>query len=181
VQTPPLVLRAQELARSLGFTHSCTDETGRLLHVLAGMRGLSRVGETGTGVGVGAAWIVSALSPETTFVTAELDAERADAAARLFEHDENVQVVNGDWRDVLGRHAPFDLLFHDGSKRRPDVDGEETLGVLAPRGVIVMDDLTPGRTGLDPVRDFWLGHERLAAVELPVSPREAVIVAVRTS
>jgi predicted O-methyltransferase YrrM len=177
---PPLVLRAQELARTLGFTRSCSDETGRLLHVLAGMRGLQRVGETGTGVGVGAAWIVSALSPDASFVTAEIDPERATSAAELFDEDENVHVLKGDWHDVLPVHAPFDLLFHDGSKRRPDVDGEETLGLLAPRGTIVMDDLTPGRAGQDPVREFWLGHERVAAVELIVSPREAVIVAVRT-
>jgi hypothetical protein len=43
-----------------------------------------------------------------------------------------------------------------------------------------MDDLTPGRTGPDPVREFWLGHPRLAAVELTLSPSMAAIVAVRT-
>jgi predicted O-methyltransferase YrrM len=177
---PPLVRRAQERAAELGFERSCSPETGALLHVLSGMRGLARVGETGTGVGVGAAWIVSALSPAATFVTAEIDPDRARAAAQLFEADENVHVVVGDWHHVLTKHAPFDLLFHDGSKRRPDLDGEETLGLLAPRGTIIMDDLTPGRTGPDPVREFWLCHERMAAVELAVSPREAVIVGVRT-
>jgi len=42
-----------------------------------------------------------------------------------------------------------------------------------------MDDLTPGRAGTDPVREFWLNHPELAAVELQLSPDEAVIVAVR--
>ena len=42
-----------------------------------------------------------------------------------------------------------------------------------------MDDLTPGRSGPDPVREFWLNHPDLAATELQVSPREAVILAVR--
>jgi len=177
---PLLVRRAEQLAAELGFHHSCSRETGALLHVLAAMRGRLRVGETGTGVGVGAAWIVSALSPDVPFFTAERDERLAAAAAELFADDPNVHVLSGNWRDVLEPQAPFDLLFHDGSKRHPEVDGEETVALLAPRGIIVMDDLTPGRTGPDAVRRFWLDHPRLASVELAVSPREAVIVAVRT-
>ena len=91
-----------------------------------------------------------------------------------------MRVLPGDWHGVLAPHAPFDLLFHDGSKREPERDGEETLRLLAPRGLIVMDDLTPGRLGPDAVRDFWLEHPDVAATELQVSPEEAVIVAVRT-
>jgi predicted O-methyltransferase YrrM len=178
--TPPLVERAAALAAELGFENSCTPETGRLLHLLAGMRGRERVAETGTGVGYGAAWIVSALDPSVPFYTAELDEDRAAAAAELFRDDGHVHVLAGDWHEVLRRHAPFDLLFHDGSKRRPDLDGEETLRLLAPRGVIVLDDLTQGRAGPDPVRDFWLDHREVMGIELPVSPREAVIVAVRS-
>lgn len=179
LEPPPLVSRALALAQTLGFEHSSSPETGCLLHVLAGMRGRLSVAETGTGVGVGAAWIVSALDPAVPFVTVEREPALARAAAELFVADENVRVVAGEWRDVLPEHAPFDLLFHDGSKRRPDLDGEETLALLAPRGLIVLDDLTPGRPGPDPVREFWLGHPDLAATELRVSEREAVILAVR--
>ena len=134
METPPLVVRARALAHELGFTHSCSEETGRLLHVLAGMRGRARVAETGTGVGFGAAWIVSALDASVPFFTAELDDGRAAAAAELFREDENVHVLEGDWHDVLPPHAPFDLLFHDGSKRRPDLDGEETSAWSRPVG-----------------------------------------------
>jgi predicted O-methyltransferase YrrM len=144
------------------------------------MRGRARVAETGTGAGVGAAWIVSALDPSVPFFTAETDAGRAAAAADLFADDPNVSVLHGDWHEALPEHAPFDLLFHDGSKRRPDLDGEDTLRLLAPRGLVVLDDLTPGRPGPDEVREFWLRHRELAATELRVSDREAVIVAVRT-
>jgi predicted O-methyltransferase YrrM len=114
-------------------------------------------------------------------VTVELDEERAAAVADLFSADENVRVLRGDWRAVMPREAPFDLLFYDGGgKQRPDVDGAEVVGLLAPRGVVVMDDLTPGRPRAgDPVREFWLGHADLAAVELTLSPSMAAIVAVR--
>ena len=46
---PPLVQRALELERELGFERSCIREVGLLLHVLAAQRGRTRVGELGTG------------------------------------------------------------------------------------------------------------------------------------
>lgn len=176
---PPLVERAVALASRLRFDRSCSQEAGRLLHVLAGAGGRTRVAETGTGVGVGTAWIVSALDPAAQVFTAETDGARAAAAAELFAADLNVHVLEGDWHELLDDHAPFDLLFHDAAKQRPDADGEQTVRLLAPRGLVVLDDLTPGREGFDPVREFWLGHSDLAATELQVSAREAVIVAVR--
>lgn len=145
------------------------------------MRGRTRVGEIGTGAAVGAAWITSALDPGVPFVTVELEARLAEAAAELFREDGRVRVLHGDWHDVMSKEAPFDLLFYDGGgKQRPDLDGEQVVALLAPRGVVVMDDLTPGPSGHDVVREFWLRHSRLAAVELAVSERESVIVGVRT-
>ena len=114
------------------------------------------------------------------FFTAELDEARAAAAAELFRDDENVHVLGGDWHDVLGSHAPFDLLFHDGSKRQPELDGEETLRLLGPEGADRAGRPDAGRPGPDEVRDFWLEHPDVAATEVQVSPSEAVIVAVRT-
>ena len=151
-------------------------EVGRLLHVLAGQRGRARVGELGTGCGVGAAWIVSALPPTVPFVTVELDEERASAAAQLFAADENVRVLQGDWHELMPPEAPFDLLFLDSGKQHPELDGEQVVGLLAPGATIVMDDLTPGRPGSDPVREFWLNHREIAAVEILTTPQTAAIV-----
>ena len=131
---------------------------------------------------MGAAWIVSALPPEVPFVTVERDAERAAAVRELFRDDENVRVLEGDWHVLMPPEAPFDLLFYDGGgKQHPARDGDELIGLLAPRGLVVMDDLTPGRPREgDPVREFWLDHPELAAVEVTVSPSMAVILAART-
>jgi predicted O-methyltransferase YrrM len=180
LELPPLVERALELEAELGFEGSSIPEVGRLLHVLAGQRGRVRVGEIGTGTGVGAAWIVSAMPPAVPFVTVELDAGRAAAASRLFADDENAKVLHGDWHELMPPEAPFDLLFYDGGgKQRPELDGEEVIGLLAPGGTLVLDDLTPGRLGPDPVRDFWLGHTQLAAIDLLTTPKTAAILAIR--
>jgi len=174
------VARALELERELGFGGSSIPEVGRLLHVLAGQRGRARVGEIGTGAGVGAAWIVSALPPEVSFVTVELDADLATAAAGLFAEDENVTVLAGDWHELLPPEAPFDLLFYDGGgKQRPERDGDQVVGLLAPGATIVMDDLTPGRTTHDVVREFWLNHPEIAALEILTTPETAAIVGTR--
>lgn len=177
---PPLVERALALTEGLRFERSCTEEVGRLLHVLAASRGRERVAEIGTGTCVGAAWIVSALAPQIPFFTSELDAERAAAATALFADDTNVHVLAGDWRELLPPEAPFDLVFFDADKQaRPQEDGELVLGLLGPGGIVVLDDLTPARPGPDPVRDFWLGRPDLVAVELLTTPVNATIVGAR--
>ncbi len=177
---PPLVTRALALERELGFERSSIPEVGRLLHLLAAQRGRTRVGELGTGCGVGGAWIVSALPPAVPFVTVELDGRLARAASELFATDGNVRVLHGDWHELMPPEAPFDLLFYDGGgKQHPEVDGDDVVGLLAPGATIVMDDLTPGRSEHDPVRDFWLNHAEIAALELLTTRETAAIVGTR--
>ena len=170
---PPIVERALALSERAGFTKSCSPEAGRLLQVLAGQRGRTRVAEIGTGCGVGSAWILSALDPEVPFVTVELDGPRAVEAAELLAQDENATVLEGDWQEVLPAEAPFDLLFADGGRSKYH---EQVIGLLAPGGTLFLDDLTPGCAEHDPVRELWLSHPRLLAAELQISAREAVIV-----
>ncbi len=174
---PPLVRRARALAASAGFHRSCAPEDGALLHVLAGRRGLVRAGEIGTGTGVGAAWIVSALAPGTPFVSVEVDAERAAAAAALFAQDADVRILAGDWRDLLPAEAPFDLLFVDAHDAKDDVDG--VVGLMTPGATAYLDDFTYPPDLPDPRRDAWLGHDALAAVEIEVAPGRRAIVALR--
>jgi predicted O-methyltransferase YrrM len=177
VRTPPLVQRAQELAATTGFGRSCAPEDGALLHVLAGRRGLLRAGEIGTGVGVGAAWIVSALAPGIPFVSVEADPDRAAAAARLLEHDADVRILAGDWRDLLPAEAPFDLLFVDAHDAKDDVDA--VVGLMMPGGTAYLDDFTHAPGLPDPRRDAWLRHDGLAAVEVRITPERRAIVALR--
>jgi predicted O-methyltransferase YrrM len=172
---PPLVVRALALAEREGFARSCSPEAGRLLRVLAGQRGRARVAEIGAGCGVGSAWILSALAPEVPFVTVELDEVRAGAVAQLLAGDEQARVLHGDWQELLPPEAPFDLLVADGGRSK---EHEQLLGLLAPGGTLVLDDLTPGRPGPDPVRELWLRHPRTASIELQLSAREAAIIAV---
>jgi predicted O-methyltransferase YrrM len=181
---PPLVEQAVSIARRAGFANSCRPEHGRLLFALAA--GAGRIGETGTGCGVGLAWLASGARPDARLVSVELDAERARLAAELFSGLPHVAVIHGDWREIY-RAGPFDLLVLDGGapgkSGRPAADTEV---LLWPGGTVVIDDLTPAtawppRFGgqVDEARMHWLARADLDAAELRLAPDLAALVATR--
>jgi predicted O-methyltransferase YrrM len=110
-------------------------------------------------------------------VTVELDPERASRARQRLAGLENVEALEGDVYEQLRGRGPFGLVFADGG--RPH-DWEAILRLTAPGGLVVKDDLTPGRPPEgDDVREFLLRDPRLAATEILVTPEMAVIVAAR--
>lgn len=179
---PPLVRRALNLAEQMHYRSTCSQETGRLLQLLTSRLQSGVIGEIGTGCGVAAAWIVSALSPGTSFFTVEEDPVGAAAARALFDSLLNVRVIQGDWRDFLLTWR-FGLLYAGPASPRNE-EPEIFLQSLRNGGLIVLDALTPVnrlplelRDQPDPLRDFWLNDPRLLATEVLVSSGEAVILA----
>jgi predicted O-methyltransferase YrrM len=193
---PPLVQQAYAAARRVGFPLSrelsreesagsgsaCLPGTGRFLAMLAAS--CSRIGELGTGTGVGTAWMASAMPSECTLVTAEIDERRAATARELFADDLRVTVVTGDSYAAICLGGPYDLLFSDGG------GGQENLvDLLAVGGRVVMDDITPlellppdspFRAG-DPKREFF-ASPRLASAEVVLPDlRNALLVGTRTA
>lgn len=187
-EVPVRAQRAGAAARAAGFAWSCSEPTGRLLATLAAAKPGGRVGESGTGYGVGAAWLHSGMGPAGaaaagTLVTVEHDPDRARSAAALFADDARVRVLTGDWR-LLADHAPFDVLFCDGGGKRDDPDAVADL--LAPGGLLVLDDFTPTddwpptfEGAVDALRVRYLTHPALVAAPLAVAAAEGVVVAVR--
>lgn len=149
---------------------SSIPEVQRLLAVLSAGR---RCAEIGTAFGEGAAAIASTA---VSLVTVEADVERAARAAERLEDLANVELLVGDWRDLLPSRGPFGLLFFDSGRltRSP-----EAIDLLEVGGLLVKDDLTPGGPGRDPVRELLFGHPHLLAVEVMTTPTTAAIVAAR--
>jgi predicted O-methyltransferase YrrM len=149
---------------------SSLPEVQALLRVLAAGR---RVAETGTAFGEGAAAMAETAH---SVVTVERDPERAALARERLRDFDNVEPLEGDWRELLPPRAPFDLLFFDAG----GLDGT-AIDLVSPGGLIVKDDLTPGRpVDGDAVRELLLRDPRLVGVEILTSPTAAAIVAVRT-
>lgn len=153
---------------------SSIPEVQALLRVLA--TGRRRAAELGAAFGEGASAIASVLGEGGTLVTVEHDPERARLAREALSGYQNVLVVEGDWHDALSPHGPFDFLFVDVHEAKAD---PRVLDLAEPGALFVLDDLTPGHPGPDPVREFWLGDPRLAATELLTTPATAAIVAAR--
>jgi predicted O-methyltransferase YrrM len=178
----PLVNQAVRLARREGFENSCRPEHGRLLFALAS--GAEVIGETGTGCGVGLAWLTSGAPPGARLVSVELDPGRAALAAELFRGLPQVTVIHGDWREIY-REAPFDLLVLDGGgSGKWDSEAADPAVLLRPGGTLVIDDLTPARDWppvfqgqVDTARMHWLTHPGLDAAELRLAPDLAALVA----
>ncbi len=182
--TPHIVARALALAESLAFTQSSCRETGMLLHTLATTVTSGRIGEIGTGCGVGTAWIASALQPGVSCVTIDTNPRLVETARELFTDIPAVQVMYGDWHE-LHAHAPFQLLFADGGNAK-STDPDAVIGLLAIGGMLVLDDLTPEeywpeewRGKPDLLRDYWLHQSTMRAVEVRLAERSAAIIAAR--
>ncbi|MFJ6016278.1 O-methyltransferase [Streptomyces sp. NPDC092952] len=180
---PERVVAAERIAAELGFTKSCTRETGRLLSTAAAAKPQGVVAESGTGAGVGTAWLRSGLGTGACLITVERDEELARRAAGLFADDERVGVLTGDWR-LLERHAPFDVFFCDGGGKRDD--GQRVIELLAPGGLLVMDDFTPSphwpprfEGEVDELRLFYLTHPDLEATEVLTTPTSSAVLASR--
>lgn len=186
-ELPELVARAIALADSLAFDNSCLPAQGRLLQAMVRDRPGIVVGETGTGCGVGLAWIVDAASPTVQIVSVERERHRAAKVADLFATVPNVTVLEGNWRRVLD-YAPFDLLVLDGggSGKGPGDTPVDPRAALSPGGTLVIDDLSP-RAGWPPMwegapdaaRMHWLEHPDLLATEVTLTPQMVTIVATR--
>jgi predicted O-methyltransferase YrrM len=141
-----------------------------LLRVLAFGRD---VAELGTAFGEGAAAIAETAR---SVVTVECDPERAAVARERLAPFANAEALEGDAYELLHGRGPFGLVFADGGA----YDWELILDLLEPGGLLVKDDLTPGRAiDGDPVREFLLRDPRLAAVEILTTPDSAAIVAVK--
>ncbi len=181
---PPLVDRAVRLARREGFGNSCRPEQGHLLFALAA--GARVIGETGTGCGVGLAWLASGARPGTRLVSVERDAERAARAAELFSVLPQVTVIHGDWHEIYPA-GPFDLLVLDGGASGKDGGPRADPAVLVrPGGTVVIDDLTPARHWpprfegqVDETRMRRASCPGFDAAELRLAPDLAALVATR--
>jgi predicted O-methyltransferase YrrM len=145
-------------------------EVQALLRVLAAGRD---VAELGTAFGVAAAAMAETAR---SVVTVELDPARAAASRERLAGLANVEALEGDAYDALRGRGPFGLVFADCGV----YDWEAILAMAAAGGLIVKDDLTPGRPlDGDPHRAFLLRDTRLAAAEIPIASSAAAIVAVR--
>jgi predicted O-methyltransferase YrrM len=173
-------------------------EAGRLLHVLALARGARRIVEVGTAIGVSTLYLARALPEDGLIVSFEVDADRHAAARGYLERAgvlDRADLRLQDAREGLASLEPasFDLAFIDGVKAQYGDYLELVLPLIAPGGVLAVDNVlmsgsvAEGRSDggwseeqIAGMREFTrrlLSDERLTATVTPVG--DGVLVAVR--
>ena len=157
---------------------------GRLLETLVWVSGARRVLELGTYSGYSALAMAAALPDGGRIVTCELDPERADFARRHFDaspYGDRIEIrVGPALETVRSLDGPFDLVFVDADKSGYPDYYDAALPLLAPRGLLVVDNtLWSGRVvepdgedenarTLAALNDRIAADDRVVAVVLPV-------------
>lgn len=170
---PKIVAAAMERARAAGFEFGCEVEVGRVLAVLAGaVPDGGRIGELGTGVGVGTAWLVHGLGVRTDVEVVTIESDAATAAvAGSVAWPEFVRLIEGDALEHLEPNGPYDLLFPDAPAGK--LWGfERSVSALRPGGMLLLDDLdladptSPFARQLRSAREAALSHPQLVSARL---------------
>ena len=117
----------------------------RLLEALIFVSGARSVLELGTFTGVGALAMAAALPTGGRVVTLERDPDNATVARRHIAASplsDRIELIEGDARETLPqRPGPFDVVWIDAWKAEYPLYLDLVLPKLAPRGIIVADNL----------------------------------------
>ena len=204
LEIPEIVRQANSLAEELGFPlmpegrpagykglpSACIPEVGKLLSVLAAGYPNGKIGDFGTGAGVGTAWLIHGLSASSKLISAEIDEKLVARTKELFAKYPNVEIRQGDCFEVMKGEMPFDLLFLDTGIRKVLIpeNCDKFTEMVKVGGKIVFDDLLPIELWLpdwddlvDEKREFAFKNSRVIGTEVRTTAAQVAIIATRVS
>lgn len=140
---------------------SITPAQGKLLELLASVRGARSILELGTLGGYNTIWLARALPHDGRLVTLKLDPRNAEVASANITNAglaERVQIRVGPAGETLPElHAegagPFDVIFIDADKQNKPLYLQWSLKLSRPGTLIIADNVVRGGAILDPHAD----------------------------
>jgi caffeoyl-CoA O-methyltransferase len=127
---------------------------GTLLQMLVAATGAKRVLEIGMFTGFSAQMMAAALPEDGRIITCDVDPKAIAIAKRYFErsaHGDKIEVREGPALETLKSLAgPFDFIFIDADKSNYGNYYEAALPLLAPDGLIAVDNVLWSGRVLDP-------------------------------
>ena len=162
VPDDPLLDAVQAAADEAGLPPiQVAPQDGKLLHLLARIRGARRILEIGTLAGYSTIWLARALPAGGRLVTLEFDPAHAAVAAENFERAglaETIELRVGPALESLAQldeegAAPFDLVFIDADKPNNPGYLEFALKLTRPGSVIVGDNVVREGAVIEPASD----------------------------
>ena len=127
---------------------------GTLLQMLVASVGARRVLELGTFTGFSALMMAAALPPDGQLITCDVDPDATAVARSFFDRSPDgpkIEIRVGPALETLRTlDGPFDSIFIDADKPSYPAYYEATLPLLAPNGVIAVDNVLRGGRVVDP-------------------------------
>ncbi len=154
--TPPYYEQLRERCTDIGFDMPSEMPVGQLLKVLIASKPGGNFLELGTGMGLSLSWMIAGMDGKSTLTTLDDDEKLIREVSKIID-DPRVSILHADgdqWIETKQAER-FDLVFADtwpGKYRLL----EETLAMLHPGGIYIVDDMLP--------QENWPeGHDRKAA------------------
>lgn len=136
--------RIEAKSLEIGFTMPSDLYIGVLLKTLITTKPGGNFLELGTGIGLSLSWMIDGMDRHSTLTTIDNNPELTHIAAGFFGKDPRVTVIYADGAEWIKAYSgpKFDLIFADAW---PGKYGQldETLGMLKPGGLYVIDDMLP--------------------------------------
>jgi predicted O-methyltransferase YrrM len=135
-----------------------TPNLGKLLYLLAKIRGAQKILEIGTLAGYSTIWLARALPPGGRMITLEADPKHAEISQSNIAQaglSQTVEVRLGSALDLLPKleaekSGPFDLIFVDAEKRDNPDYFVWSLKLSKPGNILVFDNVVRDGAVIDP-------------------------------
>ncbi|RIV22153.1 methyltransferase domain-containing protein [Fibrisoma montanum] len=127
----------------LGFAMNADVLTASLLRTLARSKPSGTFLELGTGTGLSTAWLLDGMDQHSTLISVDNDAACQAIAERFLGHDKRLTLVCQDGTEWIDANTEtFDFIFAD-TWAGKYLQLDETLAMLKPGGLYVIDDMLP--------------------------------------
>jgi len=128
--------------KDISFTMPSDLFTGSLLKTLITSKPNSKILEIGTGIGLSLSWMIEGMDDSSELWTIDNDEKLISIAREFFAHDKRVNIICGDGSQWINTYQgdKFDLIFADAWPGKYS-DLEQTLALLLPGGIYVIDDM----------------------------------------
>jgi predicted O-methyltransferase YrrM len=151
-------------------------ETGRFLALLALTAPDGDYIEIGTSAGYSTLWLsLAARQAGRKIKTFEVDESKIELAGETFklaEVENEVELINGDFRTFPPQQEAVSFCFLDSEKEDYQDFYEAIISIIVPGGILVADNVISHKDDLAPMIDRVLNDKRVDATIVPIGRGE---------